>query len=158
MTTIEEKIKVPSSMLNTNLKQNIMALLNNKVGTINKKHGCITRIYLDTLQILHAEINTADSSNEFTIQYTFQSFTPLVGVAYNATVVETYPEGIVVSLKTNIDGLIIGTNAQNKFDECGCVAVKGASLLVEFDQLVYKSNQFQGVGRHVHSDVVSPKV
>lgn len=138
-TTVTELIKVPSSMLNTDLKNNIMMLLRAKEGTCTKKHGCIlTIVSID--RIYSARICVADAMNHCLVEYTYDSFMPVVDVVYNATVFKSYSEGILLNIN-------------------GCSSIRaltnpgpykpGDSVHVTLKEIQYSDDAYMCVGDHV---------
>ena len=96
--TVTEIIKVPSIMLTSNIKSNILSIIREKEGTCIEKYGCIMSISsLD--EILNAKVCISDEMNHFTVIYSFITFKPLIRVPYQSNVLKYYNDGMIVAVK-----------------------------------------------------------
>jgi DNA-directed RNA polymerase subunit E'/Rpb7 len=110
-----EEIRLASKFLDANLKAHLLACLKRKENTCSKKYGYILRI-IALNDILDSQINMADSTNCFTVQYTFETVKPEKRTVYAGVVVAIYSEGMIADINNLFQVLIVDGiyNAEHK--------------------------------------------
>ena len=133
MPTVIENIFIPSSALGVNLYNAIFNALKAKEGTCSTDKGCILSISFNRIIEAYASL-----TNKFVVEYTYESFMPLVGVSYSSIVVAVYPEGSIINVNwcKHVTALIL-----NKQFAVGTV------VNVKLQEIKFNKNEFQCVAQ-----------
>jgi DNA-directed RNA polymerase subunit E'/Rpb7 len=138
-----ESIRVPSIMLTRDLKTNILDILKAKESTCTKKYGYITKIWCID-KIYKAYVTTADSSNIFQVEYTFDAFKPELSIVYQSIILAIFPQGIIAEINGCVKVLIVDVKDY---------VLVGQVINIRLNEIAFKSGQYQCVGQRVIENV-----
>lgn len=123
-------------MLSHKIRAEILSLLKTtKEGTCTKKYGYIVRV-ISLDEIHDARFCIADKTNHFTVIYTINSFIPVIGDVYSATVFKTYTEGILANIEGYNNVRVLLPPGPQKCDDMVRVLLKA---------IQFTNNTFMGV-------------
>lgn len=139
-----EIICIPSSMLNSNLYENIKSeLIRTRVGKSFKELGLIKRLV--SFKIIIGEINIGDSNNEFTVETNYESFKPEIGNIYTAYIAKIHTNGILANIeRNNIYALILNDDTDNSRK-----LNIGTSVKIILNEIIFKTGQFSALASFV---------
>lgn len=160
MPIISKKIKVHPSLLNKNLKKNLLNLVIEQTkNECTEEYGYVILI-VKLLRILGNIVTSSNSDIIFNIEFVAETLLPKIGDIFNGTVCLIFDRGIFVTVQNKLKVLIPIVNLQGyeyikhiqsyyKNETLNKSIQKGDSLVFEITNIQYSKNNFNCIGKLV---------